>query len=90
MDRFESASGVQGQGCDESQRAAWLEEEQAPLLRELLPPRCHPTFPAISAEGTPEECYVYSYVVLLSAPTSEGLNASPEAKQPFQEMEFDS
>lgn len=32
----------------------------------------------------------YPYVVLLSAPTSEGLNVSPEAKQPFQEMESDS
>lgn len=31
-----------------------------------------------------------AYPYVLSAPTSEGLNVSPEAKQPFQEMEFDS
>lgn len=33
---------------------------------------------------------VYPYIVLLSVPTSEGLNVSPEAKHPFQEVEFDS
>lgn len=69
------------------ERGGLVGKGAGPLFREVFPPICHPTYPAMLAEGTPRNVYLW---ILLSAPGSEGLNVSPEAKHPFQEVEFDS
>lgn len=66
-----------------------MEKEQTLLFKNNFFPDVPSYFTQPSWQETPPRNF-YPWIVFLSAPASEGLNAGPEAKHPFQEMEFDS